>query len=1817
MMKCAAKSSLVLLTTALCLFSLEASAQRQMEKLGRGVVAIRTNSTSVYVGWRMTGTDPADIGFNLYRSTAGGTAVQLTTNQTRTTDFVDTHANLALANSYFVRPVTNGVEQAASASFTLVANAPANPYLSIPLQVPAGGTTPDGVAYTYSANDCSVGDVDGDGEYEMIVKWDPSNSKDNSQSGYTGDVYLDAYKLDGTMLWRIDLGKNIRAGAHYTQFMVYDLDGDGKAEVACKTAPGTIDGQGNYVLMPGDDPTADYRNSSGYILSGPEYLTIFNGQTGAAMVTTNYNPPRGNVSSWGDSYGNRVDRFLACIAYVDGVRPTLVMCRGYYTRTVLAAWNWRDGQLTNIWTFDSNNPGNSGYAGQGNHSLSVADVDHDGKDEIIYGACAINHDGTGLYTTGLGHGDAEHVSDLNPDRPGLEVWDVHETPSGYSAGEMHDARTGQILFGFAATTDTGRGMAAHIDSAHRGFQMWSANTAGIYDDHGALISANKPSSDNFAIWWDGTVDRDLLDGSNNDGGSTGSPHIDRWTGSGTTSLLSATGCYANNSTKATPGLTADILGDWREEAIWRTADSSALRIYVSTIPATNRFYTFMHDPRYRLSVALQNVAYNQPPHTGFYIGEGMFPPPPAPVSDAKLVWRGGLATNTWDATLTRNWLTNAAWVSNLTTTFFNSGDTVLFDSTGSNTLPVQLSGSLTPAQVTVYTPTNYLFQGPGSLAGAMKLLKAGAGTLTLNTTNTYAGETAVWDGTLLVNGTLTQSPVTVWGNGWGGGSVGGAGFLGGGVTVQNGGNLVPGNGVIAGTLTISNSLAETGGAKNAWQLSDDPSGTIKNNDQIQVAGNLVLRGTNTISLSPLNGSLAPGTYALITYSGTFDGGLTNFTLLGFSSYQAALTNPPGQIAVVVSTNIPANLRWAGSAVTNWDDGVSANWLKGAALAPFHVFDNVRFDDAGVAAPAVNLVGALSPLSVVVDAAADYAFGGSGSIGGTGGLTKTNSGVLTVLTTNSYTGPTVIAGGVLTVSTLANSGVASGIGAASSDPTNLVFAGGTLRYLGPTASTDHAATFASSGGAIEVADGSSALTLAGLPSTGPGSLTKDGPGLLALGVDNVFTGGVTVNAGSLQLLSTASAGNGAVFLNGGTLVLAAAGSPATYANGLNISADSTIISPGSGNNNQAFNGYLSGAATLYLNIGSNGTFSLRGDMSGFNGTMVLTGLGFFRFYGNTGSSSAAFDLGSSAAVMYARDGGAIQLGSLTGGPGTILRGAGSSAKATSYTVGGNDADATFPGTIADGTKSPAPTAIIKVGAGAWILTGSNTYTGGTIVSNGTLLVNAGAASGTGSGAVTVRGGRLGGNGVIAGSVTVQSGGTLAQTGAIANLTIRSNLTLASGSAILMRISKTPPANDSVTVLGSLTLGGTLVVSSLSTNAFAADDSYQLFTASSFSGAFSSVVLPSLGPGLFWDLAALNTSGVLRLAPPVSAWGNSSFNQDTVPSPIGNVVAIAAGGYHCLALRADGTVIAWGDDWDGQCDVPASATNVIAIAAGAYHSLALRADGHVVAWGDDNSNECDVPAGATNVAAIAAGGWHSLALRADGTVVGWGDDGWGQNDVPADVTNVVAIAAGGEHSLALKADCTVAAWGSDLGPDGLYTGQASVPEGLSQVVGLAAGGYHSLALRCDGTVVAWGDNSQTQTNVPTGLSGVMALAAGQAHSLALREGGTVVAWGDNLEGESTVPAGLSGVGAIAAGGYNSMILLGQNSAGPRLLTPSRQGNALTVSMPTIRGKAYFLQSKASLTETNWTLLSGAVGNGGVKALRDPSPGASCRFYRVRQQ
>ncbi|WP_168916421.1 rhamnogalacturonan lyase family protein [Microcella flavibacter] len=570
--------------------------QRQTEYLDRAPAAVPSDD-GVLVSWRMLGDDAETTAFHVYRDGERITESPVTA----TTSILD--AEGSEQSQYLVTEVVGDREVTATEPFGVWEQE----YFSIPLDRPADGVTPGGQAYSYRANDASVGDVDGDGTYELIQMWEPSNARDNSQSGTTGPVYVDAYRFDGTKLWRIDLGRNIRAGAHYTMPQVFDYDGDGKAEVIMKTADATVDGTGVVI----GDANADYRNSGGYILSGPEFLTLFDGETGAALDTIDYTPARGNIGSWGDTYGNRIDRFLAGTAYLNGETPSAIFSRGYYTRAVVAAYDVVDDRLVERWVLNSDDPGNGALYGQGNHNLSVQDVDGDGLDEIVFGSATIDDDGTLLYSTGLGHGDALHVGDHLPERDGLEVFAAHESmgESGNRGATMRDARTGEIIFGIPATRDTGRAATADIDARFPGNESWAIGGTGAFDSpvgtlvaaDGAVIGTAIPAA-NFVGWWDGDPLREIVDNDYDATIAAGVPTIAKWNVETQSEdvILRAEGAFTNNTTKATPILQADLFGDWREELVWRSEDSSEARVYST-------------------------------PHPSFFIGDGMEMPPAPPI----------------------------------------------------------------------------------------------------------------------------------------------------------------------------------------------------------------------------------------------------------------------------------------------------------------------------------------------------------------------------------------------------------------------------------------------------------------------------------------------------------------------------------------------------------------------------------------------------------------------------------------------------------------------------------------------------------------------------------------------------------------------------------------------------------------------------------------------------------------------------------------------------------------------------------------------------------------------------------------------------------------------------------------------------------------------------------------------------------------------------------------------------------------------------------------------------------------------------------
>lgn len=1441
-------------------FANNAVSQRVMENLNRGLVAVRTSTSQVFLSWRVFGSDPSNVAFNLYRGDVKINATPIS----GATNYVD---NNSAASVYKVKTVLNNVETGEEHSATIWANN----YLEIPLLRPDAMTMPDNTTCTYSPSDCSTGDVDGDGEYEIIVKWEPSNAKDNSQSGYTGNVYIDTYKLNGTRLNRIDLGKNIRAGAHYTQFMVADFDGDGKAEIACKTAPGTKDGSGAFISKGPAATTnhaADYRNSGGYILDGPEYFTVFSGLTGAELATANYNPPRGTVSSWGDSYGNRVDRFLAGVAYLDGVLPSIIMCRGYYTRSVIAAWDYRNGTLTNRWTYDSGNSwGNNNLYGQGNHNMSVADVDDDGKDEIIWGSGAVNDDGKFMYTTGLGHGDAMHLSDLDPDRKGLELWQIHENTNSAYGHEMHDARTGAIIWGTFTGSDNGRGIAANIIPGNRGFEMWSSSVAGVHSKDGTMLSTSKPSM-NFRIYWDGDLQDELLDGTT----------VTKYGGG---ALLSATGCSSNNGTKSTPNLSADILGDWREEVIFRTTDNTKLRIFTTTTPTTHKMYTLMHDAVYRNSIAWQNTAYNQPPHAGFYIGDDMDGIPVSDVYNKEKRWKSGSA---WDNNTSASWKDHA----NQTATFQN-GDGVVFDISAGANATVAVTGQLTPLSVKVNSPYNVEITGTGSLNGTMELNKTGAGALRLSNSNNFTGKTLVSNSEFINNGTLANSEVIIHGFS----KLGGKGIFGNNVTVGVHTQVNPGNSAgQAACLTFGKSFTEKGKVNFTFDFIVS-NGIVTGHDTIVINETWTMSGKSTFTINLLNGTLPVGNYTIMRTPGTVSADISKIQVLGIPSDVSYFLDKSGS-DIILRVEAPTALTWKGNVDGKWDTGKTANWLAAGNARTFVSNNTTLFnDEAAIKDIVINE--SVSPSAIVVENESNFSFSGTGSIDGTGGITKNGTGKLTISTLNSYTGKTIVNDGTIEFSSLADGGKASAIGAATNVPANIVLNGGKLNYTGATATINRGLTLESNGGSISIGNSAALLTTSG-KITGTGKLIKEGFGRLALSAANDYKGGTHIKSGAIllttDLANSSGLGTDTITLQGTLTMFDSNTTSNTSVWKLNVPAGSTGTLNVDGYS--TIGGSLTGGGTLYYytNFTEN---VLAADGSEFSGSINVTtdaDGGNFMLGNTKGFGKSKIYLSNNVKMLYRLTANVtLPIGELNGAINSILGAGGTGAGTITWEVGARNATSSFAGKITNDQYSGtgAVAAIVKTGTGTWTLTNANTYTGGTTIKGGTLMVNNTTGSGLGTGAVNILAdGTLAGTGSVSGTVVINPGGILSPGNGLGTFMVNNNVNVQNGGILAIDIDKTNAKNDLLTASGTINMNGKLQINALNASTFATGDAFKIINGA-ITGNVSEIIPATPGDGIEWDLSEFASAGMLKVRV-ATGLNELEMNARIFPNPVKNNLII---------------------------------------------------------------------------------------------------------------------------------------------------------------------------------------------------------------------------------------------------------------------------------------------------------------------------------------
>ncbi|MBN2214001.1 MAG: autotransporter-associated beta strand repeat-containing protein [Bacteroidales bacterium] len=1456
------------MTISLLFIFAEAGAQRMMEKLDRGLLAVKVPE-GVYISWRVPGTEWQNVSYNLY---ADGTKINMSP-VTGASCFLDTTGTINTA--YYVTAIVGGVEQPSSDTIPVWEKA----YKDIPVRDIPGN---------YELNDASVGDLDGDGDLEIVIK---RLSNDVSQDPeYTS--LIEAYHLDGTFIWSIDLGPN-RFNPKPINFAVYDFNGDGKAEIVLKSAEGTIDGTGVKTGDVNGDGITNYRFSiaGNDISEGPEFISVYDGNSGKEIARSDY-IAREPIEQWGEpgmsltQYAHRSGSCMITPAYLDGKHPSIVISRGIYHRIKLSAWDLRNDSLVRIWDFDSDNwPAE--YKGQGNHNLSVADVDNDGKDEIIYGSMTIDDDGTGLYSTGLGHGDAIHVSDMDPDRKGLEIWQAQETSPGAT---YRDAGTGEILYRYKAGSDQGRACAGDITAEHRGFEMWGSTGCPLFSCQDGVIGLS-PKQMNFMIWWDGDLLREMLDHiwlGEAVGAGTGT--ITKYNGTQDgINLLTATGTYSTNWTKGNPCLQADILGDWREEVIWRTTDNRYMRIYTTTIPTDHRIYTPMHDPQYRLAIAWQNNAYNQPPHPGYYIGNGMTTIPPPPLSNAKLTWSNG---NVWDINTSKNWVHADSLA------VFQNGDDVLFDISGSNQTTISLQGTLMPTAVTVFSPKDYTFGGTGTLSGSMDLLKSGSGVLTIHTNNDYSGKTVVWDGSLFMNGMLKNSPVEVhkFAN------TGGCGVFGKGLTVLEKGNLTVGQSSgSADTLGISYSLTLGENVNVYFDLSDDTTGIYKTNDVIIIDGDLNINGKIAIHINRTDGYLKTGPYTLFQFSGELKGEPDDFSIEGIPGVPYKLYKTDSTFGIdITPVRKPCKIIWKGGISNNWDLANNLAWLNNDSLDWFVGYDTVVFNDTGIPNTSINLIGTLPVSEMFVDASVDYIFNGTGNISGTGKLVKTGSGKLTILNNNDYTGPTLINEGTLEIPRFEKAGYPSPIGAGSPDPDNLLLNGGRINLFGSSCITDKGVTIGPGGGTVTIGSSGTNVEIAGLIK-GNGALTKTGLGTLAITSANNYSGGTYLKEGTIYLAgdeaNISGLGTGSVTIENAILKM--------FDNtGYTDNCGWNMIIPEGKHahlyldSRSSLTGSLTGTGMLHL-------FSpwirseLRGNWSDFAGEInVSTDAdgGTFLIDNTYGYPDASVFLEDNVTALYRRTANiTIDIGELAG---TFLSRLGAGGERTStitWRIGGTNTDAVFNGVICNDQvkNSGATCAITKTGTGTWVLTNDNTYSGSTIVEKGMLMVNNVTGSGTGTGNVLVKNGAmLSGTGIIRGSVTVESGGTLVPGNkGIGKIKVNSNVTFMPGSCLSIELNSPELSGDILEVDGSLTLNGILNIAHPGPGKFAAGDSFKIIETDICAGAFTSIMPASPGPGLVWDTTILRGNGVLKIAE-VSGLHDTEHQKkiQTYPNPAKNLLSV---------------------------------------------------------------------------------------------------------------------------------------------------------------------------------------------------------------------------------------------------------------------------------------------------------------------------------------
>ena len=1427
---------------ALCgLMSVGANAQRTMDKLDRGLIAVKTTG-GVFCSWRIMGEEYYDVKYNLYRD---GTKIVENLDVSNFTD-----AAGSTTSKYTVSAVVRGKEQAQSSIVSVLANS----YLEI------APKHDQSITSTLVPNDACCADVDGDGQLEILLKYDNQSEINASfpREGYNGEYSIfECLKLDGTVLWWVNCGPNMGDFQNNEQNIVaYDWDLDGKAEALFRAADGTTihaaDGQ-TYVI---GDASINYRAATGggsnwFMHDGAEYLVYVNGATGVPYVTMDYPLKRLETGetdlakAWGDGYGHRSTKHFFGAPYLDGRKPSIFLARGIYTRHKMIAYdvNPATHELTERWRWNCNDT-SSPYYGQGYHNYSIADVDWDGRDEIVFGSMVIDDNGKGLSTTGLGHGDAHHVGDFDPYSWGQQLFACNEDrPSN----NYRDATTSKIRYRLTGSDDDGRGMAGNFCNDYPGAMGFSAHDTPIScvtNDH--ISGLNKTGvTDNFRIYWDGDLCEEnfnYTNGKNTAGG------IYKY---GKGQIATLAGSMTNNDTKGTPCYQGDLFGDWREEVIMRTADNN-IRIYTTTTPTTWRNYTLWHDMQYRNAMVWQMCGYNQPPHVSYFLGEleGITQAPPAlTMTNRQEIANGGTITTTDQIVITCE-------TNDMEVNVSDACEPYIFIDNAPSWVQGTNSTSTTNPDIK-YQYYTHTLKG-GAFTGATRVVKQGDGKLVLPAVvQKYTGATDVWAGTLQFDGTLESSPL--WLNRHTSLISDGGKFLGG-ITADYNATIYPGGQEKVGSLTASTVQLGFGS-----RIVFDINGT--NADQLTASKLTIEKKAWPNGGGPrydtpifqINGNPEAGTYSLGAIS-EITGNIGDVIIEGLTGKKATLDYADGKLTLTIQGYEPADLTWTGAEGLYWNTDESANFIGlDGQPAVFVPGSTVTFDD-NARQTNITVKGNVAPAAIIFNNETRNFIINGDSIVGEPTLTKNGAGELTINNVN-HMGITNINGGKLNVKSLANnSGQEYGsVGAVNK---RIQLSNGATLGIKATTTSNQILRISEGGGIVEVASGATLTQTANITGQGQ-TLTKTGSGTLTLGT-NMTISKLVINGGTInaQLNSSTNVALPAtVEFNSGQL--SDPNNQGAYA----TNATNFIVPEGKSGTLLCdprcnYTGSLSGSGTFTaIAAGVRGYFN--GDWSKFEGTLIpgLQKRGSydptFNFTNSKGLPMATLRLNSGITFSNDDPDGSknrsynVTIGSVTG-TGTLA------GKGT-YTIGVNDKDFTV------GFKSTSP--VIKSGKGTMYLT-SGKFSAPLTISNGKLsFYTAQGTSLIGTNALTVKNGTaVNGFGQLS-SLTLENGseltinyadedddatpGTLITTG---RMSVNEGAKVIFVIETLDRYSKLQP--------NSLTMNGTVVVVLGSSYVPKKGDTFTLWTTDDIGGT-PSWTLPQLPAGLYWNTTDLAKSGILSI------------------------------------------------------------------------------------------------------------------------------------------------------------------------------------------------------------------------------------------------------------------------------------------------------------------------------------------------------------------